>query len=595
MKAYGKTAVRLFKKHLVRLVTIIAIVVVSIGVMSGIGELESRLKIAVSDYYEQQNISALYVKSKKLAGFSPKELAYFNEKFGEENVLQSFSFETEFDNKITRFYSFDASTTLNALQLLEGELPSAANEILAERACDAYDGKDIGDKITLTVAGMPPKEYTVCGITLNPLLTDNIEETSYLNPEKFVSDVFYIHKSEFAPIVNDVYIRVANKHIFNAFSKDYERKINGLKAEITNALGEESASVLSLFENRGLYAMVSYAEKVGLIGIVFVIFFLLVTMLVVYSNMSRLFDEERGQIACLKTLGYSDFAVIGKYLLFVLFGTVLGGAGALPIGLGLTSLLYTAFNMQYAMPPFPGITGLWYYVTTFGIIIVSMLLLTYFTGMKTARNKPVTLLAHKTPKSGKKVILERIPIIWNRLSFKYKSTLRNVLLFKSRFLMTVISIIGSTVLVLAGLGLIDCSLKLSGTAAIFGIAAALVAFSAVLCGLVIYNLTNINVSERNREIATLMVLGYSDSEVSWYIFREIHIMSFIGAVLGVPIGLAFLTFVFHLINFGSIGEINWWTWILAPAVTMLFSVLSTLLLRRKIVKTDMNSSLKILE
>ena len=117
----------------------------------------------------------------------------------------------------------------------------------------------------------------------------------------------------------------------------------------------------------------------------------------------------------------------------------------------------------------------------------------------------------------------------------------------------------------------------------------------MLCGLVIYNLTNINVSERNREIATLMVLGYSDSEVSWYIFREIHIMSFIGAVLGVPIGLAFLTFVFHLINFGSIGEINWWTWILAPAVTMLFSVLSTLLLRRKIVKTDMNSSLKILE
>lgn len=94
MKAYGKTAVRLFKKHLVRLVTIIAIVLVSIGVMSGIGELENRLKIAVSDYYEQQNISDLYVKSKKLAGFSPKELEYFNEKFGEENVLQSFSFET---------------------------------------------------------------------------------------------------------------------------------------------------------------------------------------------------------------------------------------------------------------------------------------------------------------------------------------------------------------------------------------------------------------------------------------------------------------------------------------------------------------------
>ena len=161
--------------------------------------------------------------------------------------------------------------------------------------------------------------------------------------------------------------------------------------------------------------------------------------------------------------------------------------------------------------------------------------------------------------------------------------------------MTVISIIGSTVLVLAGMGLLDCAIKLGDSDSIVTISCALIVFSAVLCLLVIYNITNINVSERNREIATLMVLGYTNKEVTNYIFREIYIMSFIGAILGVPLGLGFIYFVFDLISFGAIQDINWYTWVLAPLVTMFFSFLSTMFLYKKIVKTDMNSSLKILE
>ena len=161
--------------------------------------------------------------------------------------------------------------------------------------------------------------------------------------------------------------------------------------------------------------------------------------------------------------------------------------------------------------------------------------------------------------------------------------------------MTVISVLGSTVLVLSGMGLTDCSIKLDGGASLIAIAVTLIVCSALLCALVVYNLTNINVSERTREIATLMVLGYDDKEVSGYIFREVYIMSFIGAILGLPVGLVFLEFVFGLINFGSVADINWWTWILTPILTMCFTFLSTRLLYRKITKTDMNASLKTLE
>lgn len=595
MKAFGKSAWRLFRKHIVRLITVIAIVFVSIGVMSGIGELEGRIKVAVTNFYKQQNVSDLYVKSVRSAGFTADELSALADTYGESNILRGFSYETTQTNGdeitgITRVYAYDLhAQVINKMQLLEGRYPQASNELLAERGTKQFRTYAIGDQVLLNGV-----TYTVCGVAVHPLLTENTQEPSFTLPDASVTDVLYL-QADSLPLCNDVYVTLADRGTFRAYSKAYKRAVTAEKEKISALLGDENAQTFSLYENVGLYSIVSYAEKVGLIGIVFVVFFLLVTMLVVYSNMSRLYDEERAQMACLKTLGYGNFAVLTRYSLFVTIGTVLGGLLALPVGIGLTSLLYSAFYMQYAMPPFPGVSHLFYYFATFAIILISMLLLTFFTGLKIVQHDPVTLLRHKTPKSGKKVILERIGFLWNKLSFKYKSTFRNVLLFKSRFFMTVISVIGSTVLVLAGFGLMDCCLKADDTQAILGIAVVLIVFSGLLCGLVIYNLTNINVSERNREIATLMVLGYHDREVTGYIFREIYIMCLLGAVLGVPLGLGFLTFVFHLINFGTIGDINWWTWILAPAVTMLFAFLSTLLLRRKITKTDMNASLKTLE
>jgi putative ABC transport system permease protein len=247
------------------------------------------------------------------------------------------------------------------------------------------------------------------------------------------------------------------------------------------------------------------------------------------------------------------------------------------------------------MPVFQFKLNFYYYAVTMTIIVIATTLLTLIYGLRSLKKQPATLLLPKAPKAGKKVILERIPFIWNALSFKYKSTFRNVLLFKSRFLMTVVSIIGSTVLVFSGLGLMDCSVNMENGESLITISVALVIFSALLCALVIYNLTNINVSERTREIATLMVLGYNNNEVTGYINREVYIMGIIGALLGIPFGIIFIEFVFDLVSIGTLSEINWWTYVITPLTTLLFTFLSTLLLRKKILSTDMNTSLKTID
>lgn len=590
VRVHAKAALRLFGKHIARLITIVAIVAVSVGFMSGIGEVENKIDIAIERYYKDYNLSDLYVKSKSAYGFSADERAALEERFGEDNVEYGLCYETEEDGDIVRVYALDMeNNAVDALELLEGRLPESDDEIVAERGTDALKAYAVGD--TVALQGV---EYTVCGIAYNPLLMRRVEEPSFAYGDDSLDRVFYLHTQ--APyIVNDARIALEDRGIFKAYSHAYKDEIECLRSETEELLGAENVSVLTLYENASLYSLSAYAEKVGLIGIVFVVFFLLVTLLIVYSATSRLFDEERAQIACLKTLGYGDLAIVGKYVLFVLVGTLVGGLLALPAGIGLTRVIYAAFGIHYRMPVFPQTLNFSYYALTFAIILVSTALLTLASGMKTVREKPVALLARKAPRSGKKVLLERVPFVWNRLSFKYKSTLRNVLLFKSRFLMTVVSVIGSTVLVFAGMGLMDCAIATENAESLVSVSVVLIVFSAALCALVVYNLTNINVSERNREIATLMVLGYHDKEVAGYIFREVYIMCFIGAVLGVPLGLAFVGFVFDLINFGSVAEITVRTYLLTPLATMLFGFLSTRLLRKKIVTTDMNASLKTLE
>ena len=408
-------------------------------------------------------------------------------------------------------------------------------------------------------------------------------------------------------LLNEVYISLPDRDEYTLFSADYDEyvesetdAINALLSKDTQtAAAQDTAAyyeVLTLHENFSFQSFHEYSGKIASIGYVLMVVFLFVTILVVLSTMTRLLDEERGQIACLLTLGYSPFRIIFKYLLFALIGTVIGGFGAYFAGLGLARIVYANFTWNYTLPPFTSHISLAFFFITFAVILVATLAATAIAGAKLTRQEPADLLRPKTPKAGKKVFLERIPFIWNRLSFKYKSTMRNVLRFFMRFLMTVVSVALSTALVLAGLAVLDCCLFQDiGGAAMITISVIILIFAALLNFVVTYTLTNINISERERELATLMVLGYYDGEVAGYIYREIYITSLIGILFGIPVGCLLCLFVFQVMSFGSIAGISWFVWVLAPVLSVIFTILVTLILRHKIVSIDMNQSLKAIE
>lgn len=350
------------------------------------------------------------------------------------------------------------------------------------------------------------------------------------------------------------------------------------------------------------------ADGVERISFIFPAMFIVVTLFVVFMSITRLIAVERRDIGTLRSLGVSKIKTAKKYIYFVFFASFFGASLGIMVGhFGIHPLLFRAISSQLdrdvnrivsirGLAPFAGTSAP---VPIFGISaaiinIVFALIVVIIISFETLRRKPADLLRPKSPKVGKKTILEYVPFFWKSLGTKYRSTFRNVFRYKVRFFMSIITMVISTILVFLGISLTFVLEQTNPEMMDFirPISAFLAASVMMLGALVFYNITLINIEERIGEIATLMVLGYRKGEVVGYVFREILILTIFGVALGLPLGFWFMDFMFEFLRFGNIDYLNWYVWIITGLLSFAALGLAFLLLFRKIHKIDMNASLK---
>ena len=126
----------------------------------------------------------------------------------------------------------------------------------------------------------------------------------------------------------------------------------------------------------------------------------------------------------------------------------------------------------------------------------------------------------------------------------------------------------------------------------------LIVSAGALAFVVLYNLTNVNVSERLREIATIKVLGFYDNEVSAYVYRENLVLTAIGSVVGLALGTILHRFIMITVEFDAMmfgRNINILSYLIAVVITMGFAILVNLVMYKKLKKIPMVESLKSVE
>ena len=212
---------------------------------------------------------------------------------------------------------------------------------------------------------------------------------------------------------------------------------------------------LSRKENAGYSSFDSNSSIVSNIAKIFPVFFFLIAALVCMTTMTRMIDEQRTQIGILKALGYSNAQIVGKYMFYSGSAAFLGAVTGFFVGCKVfPAAIWTAYTMVYDFSDKVD------YVIDYklGLISLAAALLcsmgaTWVSIAADFRVSPSDLIRPKTPPAGKRILLERITPLWNRISFLYKVSIRNIFRDKKRFLMMVIGVSGCTALLIAGIGI----------------------------------------------------------------------------------------------------------------------------------------------
>lgn len=238
--------------------------------------------------------------------------------------------------------------------------------------------------------------------------------------------------------------------------EDAEIQIKNAKREVEK-LEKPTWYILDRHSNLGFYQYDQDTERIKNVGKLFPLVFFVVAILICLTSMTRMVEEERSQIGTLKALGYDNVQIVSKYVIYALLATIIGSIIGVLIGFKvLPTIIFNMYSMMYNIGQIV-IEFNWYYALTGTLIaIFCTVAATLFACYRELRESPAALMRPKSPKAGKRVLLERIGFIWNRLSFTRKVTVRNVFRYKKRFLMTIIGIAGCTGLIIAGFGLRDC-------------------------------------------------------------------------------------------------------------------------------------------
>lgn len=228
-------------------------------------------------------------------------------------------------------------------------------------------------------------------------------------------------------------------------------------------LEEPDVYLLGRDTNIGYASFDNDSSIVNGIANVFPIFFFLVAALVCVTTMNRMVVEQRTQIGVLKALGYSEGSIMGKYLFYS--GSA-AGLGCL-IGFFGGSILFPyviwqAYAIMYRMGGICFVFDLRLGLVSLAASMLCSMGTTYLSCRYELMSVPAQLMRPKAPKAGKRILLERITFVWNRLSFLVKVSIRNVLRYKKRFCMMVVGISGCTALLVTGFGVKDSIANIAG-------------------------------------------------------------------------------------------------------------------------------------
>ena len=369
-------------------------------------------------------------------------------------------------------YGIDTSPEyeMNGVEIVSGRMPLNDTETALDYTLEGSLVKQLGDEITLTTSG-GTVTLRVVGFIRSPMYISMFERgTSSIG--NGTSDGFAYAsgnaisslgtKLPVVSLLNTYYTRadivISGKEGLSAYSDEYEALVNEVTDRIEDYASTQSGTwyIQDRSGNPGYSDYSENTDRIAAVGDVFPLIFFIVAALVCLTTMTRMVEEQRIEMGTMKALGYGGWQIAMKYAVYAMSACISGGVVGAIIGFKLFPyVIMKAYSIMYYL----GKLETPYRADIAFMAIAAMAACTaaatFSACYASLKEVPATLMRPKAPKAGRRVLLEKIPFIWKKLSFTSKVTVRNLFRYKKRFFMSVIGIAGSGALLVTAFGLND--------------------------------------------------------------------------------------------------------------------------------------------
>ncbi len=493
------TTLREIRGSLGRYLAILMIVALGVGFFAGLKVTKAQMIRTADEYLEAQHMfdfeimSSLGYDEEAVEAMRAVPEVLAAEGVIEHDLLMTDAVGTEYVVK-----ALSIPEEVCTMDLRAGRMPERADECLLDAG---FGGEQmIGQTLQVAETNLYADEeqfacdaYTVVGIVTSPIYLNYERGTSGLGDGTVDCYIGLLPEGfEDPEVYTQIYLQIEQDEDY--FTEEYDQALDAARDTLKEAaeqatadrkdrvldslgqeyqilsilsgisleelaeqfgLGEGETYVLDNGTNTGYATFESNAGIVEGIAKVFPVFFFLVAAMVCMTTMTRMIDEQRTQIGVFKALGYSNGQVLGKYLFYSGSSALIGSVVGFLVGTKLfPAVIWHAYTMMYDFDPHVR------YVMDVPLALISLAVAllcsmgaTWASCFTDFTVVPAELIRPKAPKSGKRILLERVPVIWNRISFLYKVSIRNIFRYKKRFFMMVLGISGCTALLIAGFGI----------------------------------------------------------------------------------------------------------------------------------------------
>ncbi|MCM3342441.1 ABC transporter permease [Paenibacillus sp. MER TA 81-3] len=451
MKLFLKL-LRDIKHSIVQFIALALVIAVGAFFYSGLNSYSNKHSAYTETYFKEHNLSDLNVYYSQI---SRDDVAGLSEVEGINKIEGRYTFDTtqvfEDYKASLKVHSIPVNNEINTPTMIEGNIPSKKGEIFLDSHYAKEHHYQTGDTISINANGREVA-FTISG------LGENVEYVKKNPTQDHKTDgVAYIAEETIPEILDGFYYNEIMIDAKEGYDIDkLGKSIEGQSKQLTYLDQTSKERTYGYSQIKQTIYNNSMMSKV----IPLVLF--LISAIILFLTMSRTIDSERNQVGIMKALGVKNRNIMLHYMGYpVLVGIVGSIIGCAMAALVFIPLVTASSARSYTLPDITFSLS-WYSIIP-SIIFSSAfgLLSCYLSGRTILKERAAQAMRPKPPKKMKKLLIERVPGIWSRISYSYKLILRNIFLNKQKALASSIGVVVSTVLLITALGTQSSLIKIA--------------------------------------------------------------------------------------------------------------------------------------